>query len=101
VMEAHRGDRCRTLAEAMRESGRGRNYFEKPIAAADGRSRMELWGDDGLADRTEEGIWLSSPIKVAEDSSADEDAIVADQHSASGSRDHVAARIAADYLACA
>ena len=61
VMEAHRGDRWRTLTEAMRESGRGRNYFEKPIAAAGGRSRLELWRDEGLADRTEEGIWLRVP----------------------------------------
>jgi len=101
VMEAHRGDRWRTLSEAMRESGRTRNYFEKPLAAAGGRNRLEVWRDEGLADRTEEGIWLISPIKVAEASSTDEDAIVAEEVSDSVSRDDLAARIAADFLACA
>lgn len=66
AMETNRGERWKTLAEALRESGRGRNFFEKPLAGLDGKNRLEAWRVEGLADRTEEGLWLISPIKVAE-----------------------------------
>lgn len=65
-METTQGERWRTLAEAIRESQRGRNFFEKRRARKGGTSRLEAWKDEGFADQTEEGVWLISPLKVKE-----------------------------------
>jgi hypothetical protein len=65
-MEQTKAQRFLTLKEAMRKSGRGKNFFEKPLASEGGRSRLELWKQEGLADRTDEGLWLISPFAVAE-----------------------------------
>jgi hypothetical protein len=65
-METTRGERWRTLAEAIRESQRGRNFFEKRRAREGGTSRLEDWKVEGFADQTEEGVWLISPLKVKE-----------------------------------
>jgi hypothetical protein len=37
AMDSDRSGRWRTVAEAIRESGRSRNYFEKPQASLGGR----------------------------------------------------------------
>jgi hypothetical protein len=66
AMENNRGERWRTLAEAVRESERGKNFFEKRLARYGGRCRLEVWQEEGLADRTAEGLWLISPIRVAQ-----------------------------------
>jgi hypothetical protein len=67
AMQTNRGERWRTLSEAMNDTGLCRNYFEKPLASLGRRSRLEVWREEGLADRAgEEGIWLISPIKVTE-----------------------------------
>jgi hypothetical protein len=59
-----------TLHEAKEQSGRGKNYFEKPLRSLEDRSRLQAWQAEGLAElaRTgEEGaIWLISPLKVQE-----------------------------------
>jgi len=60
-----REGRWLTFAELMRKTGRSRNYFEHP-AAADGKCRLQVWEDAGLAEQTEEGIWLVHPSVVDE-----------------------------------
>ncbi len=66
AMESSRGERWYTLTEAIRMTGRNRNYFEKPLRRSGGVSRLERWKRDGLADQADGGIWLISPIKVRE-----------------------------------
>lgn len=66
AMEANKGIRFRTFSEALRESGKTKNYFEKELKSLGGRSRLEAWSQEGFADQTDEGLWLISPIKVAE-----------------------------------
>lgn len=65
TMEQTKGERWLTLREAARRSGRGKNYFEKPLVTRDGKCRLELWKAEGLADKTEDGWWLISPLVVA------------------------------------
>jgi hypothetical protein len=65
-MEKTKGERWLTLREAARRSGRGKNYFEKPLVSRGGKCRLELWHGEGLADKTEDGWWLISPLVVAE-----------------------------------
>ena len=67
-MEAKSGERWMTLTEAQKLSGRKRNYFEKKLASQGNRSRLEVWMQEGFADRTDEGEgpWLISPVKIAE-----------------------------------
>lgn len=65
-MEKSKGERWLTLREAARRSGRGKNFFEKPLAVLDGKSRLETWAEEGLAEKTEDGWWLLSPLVVAE-----------------------------------
>ena len=77
-MEQAKGQRWLTLKEAIRMSGRARNYFEKPLARRGGRSRLQIWKAEGLADQTEDGLWLISPLVVAEarrDACADDSAL--------------------------
>lgn len=66
AMEKSKGERWLTLREAARRSGRGKNFFEKPLAALGGKSRLETWADERLAEKTEDGWWLISPLVVAE-----------------------------------
>ena len=47
-----------TFREALRITGRSAGYFEAPQKRLGGRSRLEAWAADGLAEQTEEGIWL-------------------------------------------
>lgn len=58
-----------TLHEAKQQSGRGKNYFEKPLRQLGGRSRLQAWQEEGLAELAQtgsDGIWLISPIKAQE-----------------------------------
>lgn len=66
AMETQRGERWRTLSEAMADSGRRRNYFERRLVSLGHRTRLEAWRESGLADRTPEGLWLISPAALAE-----------------------------------
>ena len=66
AMESTRGERWYTLTEAIRMTGRRKNFFEKPRRRCGGLSRLEEWKRDGLADQADGGIWLISPIKVRE-----------------------------------
>jgi hypothetical protein len=50
-----------TLAEAMEQTGRSRNYFRKPVSTMAGRSRLEQWRLEGYADLTLDGAWLIHP----------------------------------------
>lgn len=65
-MEESRGQRWVTLREAIRATARGKNYFEKPLSSLGGQNRLQAWEKLGLADRTEDGWWLISPVAVAE-----------------------------------
>jgi hypothetical protein len=64
AMETNRGQRWLTMDEAVSESGRTHNYFEKRLRSLDGKNRLELWKAQGFADQTSKGLWLISPVMV-------------------------------------
>ena len=53
-----------TRQEAMMRTGRSAGYFEDRLASFDGRSRLEVWREEGLAEQTRaegasgRGVWL-------------------------------------------
>jgi hypothetical protein len=65
AMESNRGERWRTLAEAIRETGNTKNWFEKALKSRGDRCRLECWRDEGLAEQTLEGLWMICPIALA------------------------------------
>jgi hypothetical protein len=64
AMETNRGQRWLTMEEAVSESGRTHNYFEKKLRSLGGRNRLETWKEQGFADQTGKGLWLISPVMV-------------------------------------
>jgi hypothetical protein len=58
------GGRWLTLDEVLTRTGRNRKYFDKPLVSKDGRSRLECWSAEGLADQTAKGIWLVNPMAL-------------------------------------
>jgi hypothetical protein len=60
------GERWVTLPEAQRQSGRSASYFDGRPQKQEGRRRLDLWRERGLAVQTEEGTWLLSPAAVEE-----------------------------------
>lgn len=58
-------DSWRTLPEAIEETGRNRNFFEKPLKSL-GCNRLEDWERRGMARQTPTGRWMLSPEAVAE-----------------------------------
>jgi hypothetical protein len=65
AMETNRGQRWLTMDEALTESGRSPNYFEKKTPSLGGKNRLETWKEQGFADQTSKGLWLISPVMVA------------------------------------
>lgn len=57
----NRSGRWLTLEEAVTASGKHRKYFDKPLKSLGGRSRLQVWREDGYADQTSTGLWLISP----------------------------------------
>ena len=64
VAMTDRSGRWWTLKEAIRETGRNPKYFDRPLRSLGGRSRLEDWRDSGLAEQTEEGLWLIAPVAL-------------------------------------
>jgi hypothetical protein len=65
AIETVRQFRWLTVTEAINDTDRNRKYFDKRLRSLSGRSRLEMWRDEGLADRTADGIWLLNPVCVA------------------------------------
>lgn len=64
VMESNKGARWLTLEEVIRRTGWTRKYFDKKLVSLGGRSRLEVWAENGDAVKAPPGIWLISPTRV-------------------------------------
>lgn len=76
---ARRGPGALTFTGALRELSRikaravSEKYLTRSLASLGGRSRLEAWQEQGLAEQTEEGIWLISRAALAEPAVWDEE----------------------------
>jgi hypothetical protein len=76
---AKRGPGALTLTGALRELSQmkaravSEKYLTRSLASLGGRSRLEVWREQGLAEQTEEGIWLISRAALAEPAVWDEE----------------------------
>lgn len=74
LLESNPQGRWLTLTEAVSHRGKGsdRKYFEDPLKKYGNRSRLQVWCENGLAVRTDEGKgpWLINPLALVEEGSS-------------------------------